>query len=273
MTDLLDWRPFAPFGVEVFDDLAEPLTKGQGEHLRELLWEHGVVVARDQDLTMERQRELCGLLGPVLLREGENGYMVNEAGHIGAVSPLAWHADAAYTNAPFDAIALHAIDVVEGASSTRFADAAAALHRLSPALRKRLRAARVEMISPGMDMLAGRTCDTRDPVALKRSEQPGVFKNPHNHREVVWVSELQAARVLGMEWEESRDLLHAVYDELYDEDWVFEHKWRNGDLVIWDNIGTQHTRGNLEHCGRRVLQRVIVGTSGVIPTIAEPGLE
>ena len=269
MPETLQWSPLAPFGVEVRDDLAKPLTPGQERHLRELVWEHGVVVARGQDLSMDRQRQLCAVLGPILLREGESGYMANDTGHDASVSPLSWHADAAYTDAPFDAIALYAVDVVDDASSTRFVDASAGLDRLPPALRRRLDGARVEMISPGMDMLAGRTCDSRDPVALKRGEQPVIQRNPHNRRDVLWVSELQTARVLGMDWAEGRDLLQTVYDALYRPECVLEHSWRNGDLVIWDNIGTQHARGNLSGCGRRVLQRVIVGTSGVIPTIPE----
>ena len=270
MAETLRWTPLAPFGVAVLDDLAGPLTPGQARHLRDLVWEHGVVVARGQVLSMDRQREICALLGPILLRAGEDGYLANDTGHDASVSPLSWHADAAYTDAPFDAIALHAVDVVDHASSTRFVDAAAALDRLPPALRHRLEGARVEMVSPGMDMLAGRTCDSRDPVALKRGEYPAIRRNPHNGRLVLWVSELQTARVLGMDWAASRDLLHAVYDALYHPDKVLEHRWRNGDLVIWDNFGIQHARGNLSQCGRRVLQRVIVGTAGVIPTIPEP---
>jgi alpha-ketoglutarate-dependent taurine dioxygenase len=39
--------------------------------------------------------------------------------------------------------------------------------------------------------------------------------------------------------------------------------------VIWDNIRLQHARGPLRGVGRRVLQRVIVGTEGVIPSLPE----
>ena len=49
---------------------------------------------------------------------------------------------------------------------------------------------------------------------------------------------------------------------------VFEHRWRNGDFIVWDNIALQHERGNLETVGKRVLQRAIVGTHGVAPHIA-----
>ena len=70
-----------------------------------------------------------------------------------------------------------------------------------------------------------------------------------------------------MEWEESRDLLHPVYDHLYAPERVLEHRWRNGDFIVWDNIALQHARGNLEGVGKRLLQRVIVGTEGVAPHI------
>ena len=66
----------------------------------------------------------------------------------------------------------------------------------------------------------------------------------------------------------SRDVLNAVFDHFYASDRVLEHRWRNGDIIVWDNIALQHERGNLETVGKRVLQRAIVGTHGVVPHIA-----
>lgn len=260
----LPFRRLEPFGVEVDFDLSQPLGPSLAYHFRELWREHGLVLARRQSLTMARQRELCELLGPILLREGEGDTMSNSAGGPSA-SPLAWHADAAYTEHPFDALSLHALDVVDDASSTRFVCAEAAL---SEGLLAALDGHEQEMVSPHYTQLAGRTCDRRDPEVLKRGVRPTLFENPHNGRKCIWVSELQTARVLGMEWEESRDLLHAVFDEFYAPERVFEHKWRKGDVIFWDNIALQHARGNLESVGPRVLQRVIVGTKGVAPHIS-----
>lgn len=266
----LAWRALEPFGAQIALDLSAPLTTAQSRHFVSLLWSHGFVLARNQNLTMTRQRELCGLAGPVLIREGENGYLstVNAAGP--SLSELSWHADAAYTDAPFDAIALHAVDVVDDASSTRFMHAGLAADALPPDLRARLQAARVEMISPGFDALAARSCDRPDPPALKKGIQPAIRRNPHTGKDMVWVSELQAARIQDMAWADSRDLLHAVYDVIYAADLTHEHRWRNGDFLIWDNIGLQHKRGPLHEVGKRVLQRVIVGTEGVAPHIAQP---
>jgi taurine dioxygenase len=102
---------------------------------------------------------------------------------------------------------------------------------------------------------------------MKRGTRPAVFVNPHNGRRCVWVGELQTARLLDREWEESRDLLCEVFDRVYEQAQVHEHRWRNGDLIVWDNIALQHMRGNLDQVGRRVLQRVIVGTEGVAPHV------
>ncbi len=264
--DELPFRPLSPFGVEVLRDLSEPFTSAESGHFRDLFNDHGLILARGQSLTMERQHEICGLLGPILLREGENGYMSNEGGGPAAAA-LSWHADAAYTDDPFDALSLHALDVVDEASSTLFASAEAAAQTLPPALAQALEGREQEMISPHYTAISGRTCDTRDPEAQKRGVFPTFHTNPHNGRRCLWTSELQTVRVLEMEWEDSRDLLHAAYDHLYAPERVLEHRWRNGDFIVWDNIALQHARGELGQVGKRLLQRAIVGVAGVAPHI------
>jgi taurine dioxygenase len=261
------WRALQPFGVELDTDLSAPLPQEQADRFVTLLWTHGLILARDQQLSMERQRAICTLTGPILIRTGESGYLSTEGASAASLSELRWHSDAAYTEAPFDLIALHALDVVEGASSTRFVNAADALQSLPPSLRSRLEGRRVEMISPSYDSLAARVCDRRDPIAQKRGIRPAICRNPHNGRDCIWVSELQAARMLDMTWEDSRELLHEVYEHIYQPARIFEHRWRTGDVVFWDNIGLQHMRGPLNSCGKRILQRVIVGKEGVAPHI------
>jgi taurine dioxygenase len=263
----LAWCQLPSFGVEIDHDLSRPLTDEQGRELVGMLWEYGLVLARGQRLSMERQRAICALAGPILVRAGESGYLSTVPDVEASLSELAWHADAAYTNAPFDALALHALDVVNDASSTLFISAEQTLASLPTHVRQRLKGLRVEMISPAYDSLSGRCCDRPDPIAQKRGEMPATYRNPHNGRDCIWVSELQAVRIIGMDWEESRDLLHKVYDHIYRPEHVFEHRWRNGDFVIWDNIALQHARGSLKGCGKRVLQRVIVGREGVAPHI------
>jgi taurine dioxygenase len=267
MAEKLAWRELKPFGVGIDRDLARPLAASEADQLRGLFRDHGLILARGQSLSMERQRELCALFGPILLRAGEEGILSNEGGGP-ASSGYAWHSDAAYTDHPFDALSLHALEVVDDASSTRFTSVQLGYERLPAALRDALARRDQEMIAPHYTMLAERTCDRRDPEAHKRGVMPAVYVNPHNGRRCIWVNEMQTVRLIGMEWEQSRDLLHEVYGHLYAPAHVLEHRWRNGDLIVWDNIALQHARGNLDRVGKRLLQRVIVGAEGVAPHVA-----
>ena len=263
----LPFTKLEPFGAEIDRDLAEPFTPSEAFHFKQLFDEHKLLLTRGQQLTMVRQRELCALIGPILLRKGEDGYMTNEQGGASA-SAYCWHADAAYTEHPFDALSLHALDVVDDASSTLFASAEDAYDTLSGELRNALSGCEQEMISPHYTMLAERTCDRRDPESLKQDILPAIFEHPHDGRKCVWVSEMQTSRLLGMEWEQSRELLHAAYDHFYAPERIFEHRWRKGDFILWDNIALQHSRRDVSDAGKRLLQRVIVGTQGEVPHYA-----
>jgi taurine dioxygenase len=266
--DGLSWRTLAPIGVEIDHDLSVPLQAAAAGRFTALLHQAGLILARGQRLSMPRQQELCALVGPILIRDGESGYLSTRNAAGAALSELRWHSDAAYTDAPLDAIALHAIDVVDDASSTCFISAQDTLASMAPELRRQIEGKQVEMIAPSYDSIGLRSCDRRDPAAQKRGIMPAIYRNPHNGRDCIWVNEMQAARILDMEWEHSRELLHAIYDHLYQPQHVLEHHWRNGDFVIWDNIALQHMRGPLQACGARVLQRVIVGRQGVAPHVA-----
>jgi taurine dioxygenase len=260
-------RRLHPFGIEVVGDLSLPLSATAAAWLRRLVHEHGLVLARDQALAMERQRALCAAIGPVLDRQGEDGIMSNEQGGPSS-SALAWHADAAYGPHPFEALSLHALEVVDDTSSTRFIHAGQAWQALGEGWRKQLADAEQDMISPHYSLIDRRVCELRDPPALVRARRPARLSHPATGRDLIWVSELQTAALCCMAWRESRDILRQVFAVIYAPERVFEHRWRQGDLIIWDNIALQHSRPDLGNVGRRVLQRVIVGTEGVAPHVA-----
>src|SRR5205085_2115079 len=65
MAEILPSRPLAPFGVELMCDLAAPFSPAQEDRFRDLFNTHGLILARGQSLSMARQREICGLLGPI----------------------------------------------------------------------------------------------------------------------------------------------------------------------------------------------------------------
>ncbi|CAN7168308.1 TauD/TfdA family dioxygenase [Phenylobacterium sp. LjRoot225] len=255
----LSWRALAPFGVEIDCDLSAPHTPARSKRLAGLIARGGYVLARGQALSMEQQIALMAPIGPIIRRPQENGYISTDAEAASSRSELSFHADAAYTDAPFAALSLHAMDVVDDASGTRFVNAERGYATLPAELRDRLDRASAEMISPTLSGVGVRACDVREPEATQRATFPAVRLNPRTGRRCIGVSEMHTARLLDMDWEASRDLLGAVYDHLYAPGNSTEHLWRRGDIVIWDNLTLQHARGSLNGVGRRVLQRVVAG--------------
>jgi taurine dioxygenase len=69
------------------------------------------------------------------------------------------------------------------------------------------------------------------------------------------------ARIEGMDKTESDALLEKLFDAAEDPSIVYEHVWRPGDLVMWDNRCTNHARTEFPENERRLLRRTtLVGT-------------
>jgi alpha-ketoglutarate-dependent taurine dioxygenase len=70
-----------------------------------------------------------------------------------------------------------------------------------------------------------------------------------------------AALVIGLSEPASDALLEQLFEHLYAAENVYEHHWRNGDLIVWNNRAIQHARSPIEK-GRRTLQRVAIAELG-----------
>jgi taurine dioxygenase len=255
----LRWRRLAPFGVEVDHDLSRPLDSHVAEMFCRLLDREALILARGQALTMQQQQALSAPIGEDVHRAHaqDRGYISTEQDQTGGRGEFSYHSDNAYAEMPMAAISLHAVDVVDRASSTRFVHAGQAYRSLPPALRARLDGLEAEMVKPAAGYIGSRLCDVDDPQVEFSMPFAAVRTNPRTGERYIAVSEMQTARFLGMERDESRALLHEVYRHLYAPEACLEHRWRGGDFILWDNLALQHARGNLAGVGRRILQRVV----------------
>lgn len=249
-------RPLSPFGVEADPSLIEAAP----EELRRQFDEQGLVLIRGLDLSMDEQKALCRLFGPVLDTPLENFIVSNvrEDGYLG-VQELLFHHDLTYLPAPYAGGSLHAIEVGEGATSTRFASGTRAWTWLPPHLRERvapLNALHVKL----------RVFDRPNTLA---DLQPGdvaaihavVGKHARTGAPYLMVSEQLTACIAGLSDKDSAELLQELCAHIYAPDNVYEHNWRKGDIVIWDNLAVQHARGPISSAPR-TLQRVSIARIG-----------
>ena len=82
--------------------------------------------------------------------------------------------------------------------------------------------------------------------------------HPRTGRPILYVSQMMTTHVEGLPSDESEQLLEECFAVLYAPENTLEHDWRPGDLVVWDNLATQHARGPVVQRGpERSLRKVI----------------
>jgi taurine dioxygenase len=62
----------------------------------------------------------------------------------------------------------------------------------------------------------------------------------------------------GIDETESTALLNRMFDHMEQPDFIYGHKWRVGDLLLWDNRCTLHARTDFSDQERRLLRRVVI---------------
>ncbi len=85
--------------------------------------------------------------------------------------------------------------------------------------------------------------------------QPMVVPNPGSGRKALYVSRLNTMWIEGMDRDESEEILARLFDITEDPAIVYEHVWRPGDLVMWDNLACLHARTDWPQDQTRMLRR------------------
>ena len=92
----------------------------------------------------------------------------------------------------------------------------------------------------------------------------GEFSHPvfiaHNEsgRTALFISRLLALRINELSQEESDEVLNFLFDHSEKPEFVYEHEWSIGDLVMWDNRCLNHARTDFPTSERRLLRRNVI---------------
>jgi taurine dioxygenase len=100
--------------------------------------------------------------------------------------------------------------------------------------------------------------DKIDLNSVRHYEQPIFVTHPATGRKALYVSRLMSARIIGLSREESEDALAQLFDISEDPSIVYEHAWKLGDLVIWDNWCSIHARKDFPRDQPRLMRRLTI---------------
>ena len=149
-----------------------------------------------------------------------------------------WHTDGAYDQEPFKATQLYALAVPSRGGDTLFASMYTAYEALPPRLKARLDGRR------GVFTYGGR----RKATALLNPEDrdwtpvvhPIIRTHPETGRKALYFDPGKILAIEGLEADESDALIDELTDRMIQPEGEYRHRWRKGDVVIWDNRCSYH---------------------------------
>ena len=96
---------------------------------------------------------------------------------------------------------------------------------------------------------------TGDPRTAPGMLHPLVRIHPETGRRGLYLGRRRNAYIDGLPLDESDALLDEVWAHATDAALTWRHKWRAGDLVLWDNRCTMHRRDGFDPAARRIMHR------------------
>lgn len=264
----IDVRPLSPaLGGEVLNiDLRAPLAPETATELKAAWHRHQVLVFRGQSISADDQRRLVACFGelqaprsPIPRVNPDILYVANVSvdGDRGELpeGDMQFHADQCYYETPTAGAILYALEIPRQGGNTLFANMYRSYEALSPALQARL-ADRDVLFAYDYAKNAYHRGKVDD--AAPRHVHPAVIRHPATGRPVLFVNRLMAERIVGLPAAESDALLAQVFEHIERPEHVYEHRWRKGDVVVWDNFSTLHARTDFDPAERRVLRRMAI---------------
>ena len=245
-------------------DLARPLSEHDFARIFRALAEHGVLCFPRQKLDAAALRDFSGRFGSIQTSVTGKFHhpLVPEVGYLSNViengEPIGladagqdWHTDMTYNAIVGFTNVLYAVKVPrrdgKALGATQFANMHAAYEDLDPALKKALAGmTATHDFNKFWEKMRSRPGSTRPALTLeqRRKRPPSVhplfLKHPITQRYVLYCNPGYAVRVNELSESDSERVLQELFDHQLQPKYQYEHNWSEGDVLMWDHIGTLH---------------------------------
>jgi taurine dioxygenase len=171
-----------------------------------------------------------------------------------------WHTDMSYLDMPPKASMLYALEVPPTGGNTSFCTMYGIYDALPASLKERIAGLRIKhdgTFNSGGYLRQGVT-PTDDPMTSPGAVHPLVCIHPVTGRRMLYLGRRRNAYLVGLELAKSEALLDELWSFVNRPEFAWEHVWRVGDLVLWDNRCTMHRRDAFDPDSRRIMHRTQV---------------
>jgi alpha-ketoglutarate-dependent 2,4-dichlorophenoxyacetate dioxygenase len=263
-------RPLHPlFAAELTGaDLAAGIDTATRDAIQNAMDEYAVCVLPNQRLDDDQQTSFASLYGPLEVSplthkqdggplappriQNRNIFDVSNLDEHGSILPLddqrrayrqgneLWHTDSSFRQKSATWSMLHARIIPPGGADTEFADTRAAYDALADATKKKIGGLVAEHSVWHSRAKHGGYTPTAEEIKQRPPAQHTlVRRHPGSGRNALYIAS-HASHIIGWPIEEGRALLAELLAHATQPRFVYAHKWRLGDLVIWDNRCTLH---------------------------------
>jgi taurine dioxygenase len=168
---------------------------------------------------------------------------------------MMFHHDMIHAEVPSKATLLYSVEIPSWGGNTLFASGYGAYENLDPAIRERLEGRKaLHHYNYGSTQRG----DNKGVAAFAECVHPVFRTHEETKRKAVYVNRLMTVKVLDLPEEESDRLLAALFDHSERHEFVYEHVWRVGDLLLWDNRCSTHARTDFPSTERRLMLRTTI---------------
>jgi len=261
----------AALGAEIRGvDASRPLSSEVFRQIEDAWHQHLVILLRGQDLDEEQQvrfAERFGALSPI---HTDHHSPTNKAvmyignrkkdGKLVGALPLGemqFHSDQCYRERPAMGTMLYSIEIPAEGGNTLFANAYRAWEALPGDVRARVDGRKAVQVYD----YEGGVLDRKHMVAPKDGmsfAHPIARTHPATERKALYVNRLMTHHIEGLPHEESERLLALMFETIERPEFIYEHRWRVGDLLLWDNRCTLHARRDFNPDENRWMRRVTI---------------
>ena len=268
-------RPLSDaLGAEIIGrDILAPVDAETQTALRAAWTQHIVLLVRAPELTQDEQLRFAQCFGEVGARprpaaeRPEDAEAVHPAmmlisnvrvdgKPIGSLpdGEMYFHHDTIFNPRPNRGTMLYAIDIPTTGGNTRFNNLYKAYDALPQRIKARIAGRKAHHVYDYV-VYNSREGIGENATTVDSHSHPVTITHPESGRKAIYVDRLMTMHIEGLPSEESDALLDEMFDIAEREEFIYEHKWTPGDLLIWDNLCSAHARTDFPSGERRLLRR------------------
>jgi len=168
-----------------------------------------------------------------------------------------WHADMTYLQLPPKAGILYALEVPENQGNTHFANMELAYSELPSRLKDKIDGKILihDSAHNSAGMLRKGYSEVDNPSETPGARHPMVITDKNTNKKLLFLGRRPHAYIIGLELEESENLLNEIWEHATQEKFTWTQKWEKGDLLMWKNLNVLHKRDAFDPNTRRVMHR------------------